>query len=680
MAVVENKSVKILSRCLLTFILLGCLTFTISSCAQNTDFKFSIGSGDAPLLVTFTNSSSDADEYLWDFGDGTTTTSSSREEPITHEYTKAGIYSVSLTLIDKENQTSKATTKADIIEVKHGPLDHVRLVDDQVEIVAATTQQLSAVAVDAYDNPISGVPLTWSSEEVAGTITIDGKITAGKNAGYFKNALSITAEHGIQSVESTFTIIVIHGPLDHVMLEQDSLQLAAGQRVQLGAHVFDAYENKIPEAQLTWEIPENVGIINNDGMLTAGTKPGNYTHSLTVTAELDGISGVDHGTLQIVPGVVSRVEITPANTTITYGQSVSFRASAFDAYGNVISNPQLSWEVTNGKGTISQNGVFTADLELNPMPTTIMVTATSSERSATSTATVTAGVWRMVYLGMNTKAMPYQDKRIQRAVSHSIDIDELLSWAAREVSGNVRPVHSIINPDETNNKVSPVFDIEQAELLLHEAGYPNGFGDTRFYVTPGLTPLAQIIAAFMMELNMHTSIISINDYDLSKLQIERNKWGDWSYLFLTDTQVDWYNPSELLGRLLYSDGEENFTYYSNVTFDRLFDSGSFDDAEFCYFNNNKAVIPLYWYIPVSSDQQMLLNISDPQVDNLKVTINGVTETWATRIHWDWGDGTTEDAWFPASHNYIRSGTYAITVTVYGTLGRTATETVTVTLG
>ncbi|MBN1811580.1 MAG: PKD domain-containing protein, partial [Anaerolineae bacterium] len=49
--------------------------------------------GIAPLTVTFTNASIGADNYLWDFGDGTT---SSIGSPV-HVYTATGIYTVALT-------------------------------------------------------------------------------------------------------------------------------------------------------------------------------------------------------------------------------------------------------------------------------------------------------------------------------------------------------------------------------------------------------------------------------------------------------------------------------------------------------------------------------------------------------------------------------------------------------
>ena len=60
-------------------------------------------SGQAPLTVSFTNTSQNADEFQWDFGDGanltTWSTGTSIEEPVSHEYTKAGTYTVTLTAI-----------------------------------------------------------------------------------------------------------------------------------------------------------------------------------------------------------------------------------------------------------------------------------------------------------------------------------------------------------------------------------------------------------------------------------------------------------------------------------------------------------------------------------------------------------------------------------------------------
>ena len=59
----------------------------ISACAgapPEATVAASVTSGPAPLSVTFTNNSTNADEFLWDFGDGLSTTTSAIEEPVTH--------------------------------------------------------------------------------------------------------------------------------------------------------------------------------------------------------------------------------------------------------------------------------------------------------------------------------------------------------------------------------------------------------------------------------------------------------------------------------------------------------------------------------------------------------------------------------------------------------------------
>ena len=45
-----------------------------------------------------------------------------------------------------------------------------------------------------------------------------------------------------------------------------------------------------------------------------------------------------------------------------------------------------------------------------------------------------------------------------------------------------------------------------------------------------------------------------------------------------------------------------------------------------------------------------------------------------RVEWDWGDGTVEDSFFPASHTYVPNGLSAtVTVTAYDTEGESSTE-------
>jgi len=79
-----------------------------------------------------------------------------------------------------------------------------------------------------------------------------------------------------------------------------------------------------------------------------------------------------------------------------------------------------------------------------------------------------------------------------------------------------------------------------------------------------------------------------------------------------------------------------------------------------------------------------LTLYTPQISGLTVTINGVTTPGTqgatiSRIRWDWGDGRSEDHWFPATHTYGSRGTYTITVTSYQSDGLSTSKSATVTV-
>lgn len=64
-----------------------------------------------------------------------------------------------------------------------------------------------------------------------------------------------------------------------------------------------------------------------------------------------------------------------------------------------------------------------------------------------------------------------------------------------------------------------------------------------------------------------------------------------------------------------------------------------------------------------------LSLSSPRFDGLTLTVDGVIiqgicDSTIARVHWDWGDGNSEDHLLPASHTYSAFGKYTITVTAY----------------
>ena len=81
-------------------------------------------------------------------------------------------------------------------------------------------------------------------------------------------------------------------------------------------------------------------------------------------------------------------------------------------------------------------------------------------------------------------------------------------------------------------------------------------------------------------------------------------------------------------------------------------------------------------VPKDAAASIDLSLRDPKIGPCgSVEINGVVSTTRgdiTRIAWNWGDGTRQDSFFPASHEYAQSGIYSIRVTAHSLTGEQAT--------
>ena len=65
----------------------------------------------APVTIQFNNTSTDADEYLWDFGDGGVST----EQSPKHQYKAAGTYSISLVAKNKKKDSNTMTKQITVL-------------------------------------------------------------------------------------------------------------------------------------------------------------------------------------------------------------------------------------------------------------------------------------------------------------------------------------------------------------------------------------------------------------------------------------------------------------------------------------------------------------------------------------------------------------------------------------
>jgi PKD repeat protein len=147
-------------------------------------------SGYAALTVDFTDlSSGEIDTWLWDFGDGNTSTS---RNP-THTYPYVGLYSVSLTIAnDTENNTRIIEDYIEVIQPPDPPIS------DFTADVTVGTEPLTVNFIDLSSND----PLTWFWEFGEGsTSTIRNPSFTYYYPGIYDVALTTTSQGGSSDTE-----------------------------------------------------------------------------------------------------------------------------------------------------------------------------------------------------------------------------------------------------------------------------------------------------------------------------------------------------------------------------------------------------------------------------------------------------------------------------------------------
>ena len=90
-----------------------------------------------------------------------------------------------------------------------------------------------------------------------------------------------------------------------------------------------------------------------------------------------------------VPVTEFKVKLIPEKVEMDIGQSQEFSAEVTDDYGNLITDAQLTWEVADRLGTITEGGILTAGTKAGSFEEGVFVTATLNTHSTRATASVT---------------------------------------------------------------------------------------------------------------------------------------------------------------------------------------------------------------------------------------------------------------------------------------------------
>ena len=181
------------------------------------------------LEYSFTNNSVNAESYLWDFGDGST----SMEESPTHLYTTAGNYTVTLSAINSVGTTANFSTSIDI----------------QAPVTADFTFEVNPADYRTYsftDASVDAVSLLWEFG--------DGFQFTGMNPTHTYD------DDGVYTVTLTATSIT---GLEDQTTEQ--ITVAQGFVVQVLNGTFDEFTSNTGDNADAWDMTPSSTVIDNNG-------------------------------------------------------------------------------------------------------------------------------------------------------------------------------------------------------------------------------------------------------------------------------------------------------------------------------------------------------------------------------------------------------------------------------
>ncbi|MEZ4574886.1 MAG: peptide ABC transporter substrate-binding protein [Vampirovibrionales bacterium] len=174
-------------------------------------------------------------------------------------------------------------------------------------------------------------------------------------------------------------------------------------------------------------------------------------------------------------------------------------------------------------------------------------------------------LYAIAYTGFNTQKPPFDDARVRRAFTQSID----KSWFNRIFQGGQQAFGGFIAPGlfGYNPHAGLSFDVAAARRALAEAGYPNGKGfPTVEFLYANTTPenrqLSEILQyQWQKNLNVTVDLHSV-EWKVYLRQLKE----DPPHVYRLRWFVDYPDPDSFMG-LFHSNNGNNFTRWHNPQYD-----------------------------------------------------------------------------------------------------------------
>lgn len=232
------------------------------------------------------------------------------------------------------------------------------------------------------------------------------------------------------------------------------------------------------------------------------------------------------------------------------------------------------------------------------------------------------------FYSLNVNLKPLDDVRVRRALSLAVDRESIVERVTRHGQIPSSSIVSLVSLDQNGEVFATKHNygiptdasgVEEARMLLAEAGYPNGDGfpvlELKYNTSPGHKAIATAIMKMWKEnLNIDVTLVEEEWTHFQEtrrngeFEIARSGWiGDFS------------DPMSYLN-MFYSRSIMNYGNWSNGTYDSLIANSS-DKSPEIRFNmlyqaldilmTESAVIPIYYYtVPVLISDEVASSTMD----------------------------------------------------------------------
>src|ERR1700688_3997413 len=307
----------------------------------------SIQSGAQQQFIASVSGSSNT-AVVWSASGGTITTSGLYRAP-----SAAGTYTVTATSASDSTKSASA----------------IVTVPQQVAIsVSPGTASIQSGAQQQFTASVSGssnTAVTWSAS--AGTITTSGLYVAPSTAGTY----TVTATSSADSTKSASALITVAQTVT-ISVSPGTASIQSGAQQQ-----FTAFVSGTSNTAVTWSA--SGGTVNTSGMYVAPSTAGTYVVKAASVADPTKSSSAS-----VSVSALQNVSISISPTTVAMPQKWQ---QQFAAAISGSSNTAVTWAVTQGTGTITQSGLYTA-----PQAVEIDVIAATSGADSTKQATASVSV------------------------------------------------------------------------------------------------------------------------------------------------------------------------------------------------------------------------------------------------------------------------------------------------